>query len=468
MKKVAIIGGGFSGTMTAVHLILNATDALEITLVNDGPTLCKGVAYNPYSNEHLLNVPAAKMSAFADKPRHFVDWALGQPAYKNQSEEKLADSFLPRRLYGQYLSDIWRQALETLANNVTVKVLNDTVTELNVAGNLVSILLESGKRLQPDICVIATGNHTPRNPEITNMGFYNSRNYFRSPWDIKSVAGLDSTLPVLIVGNGLTMIDTLLGLLEQGFTNKIYTVSPSGFSLQPHKDVAPYQNFAEELNPGSQLHEILALFKKHLKAGKNAGISSAALVDSLRPHTQTIWQNRSAGEKRIFLKRLQPLWNATRHRIPAHIYEKVKQLKATDQLHTYSGKLVDIVEESERVNVTIYDKGTKSNWKLTVARVINCTGPESDILRLDNSFLTKCILDGTIAQDEFKLGINANTASFQVLNNQGDPHPHLFTLGVNLKGVLWESTAVNELREQAKGLAEKIIGLAGQQSLGAT
>jgi hypothetical protein len=32
-------------------------------------------------------------------------------------------------------------------------------------------------------------------------------------------------------------------------------------------------------------------------------------------------------------------------------------------------------------------------------------------------------------------------------------------LGSNLKGELWESTAVNELRDQAKRLAHRIISL---------
>ena len=36
-------------------------------------------------------------------------------------------------------------------------------------------------------------------------------------------------------------------------------------------------------------------------------------------------------------------------------------------------------------------------------------------------------------------------------------HSNLFTLGSNLKGELWESTAVNELRQQANAIADIIL-----------
>ena len=72
MKKVGIIGGGFSGTMTAVQLILLSDNPLHIVLIDRKSALCKGIAYNPYSRVQLLNVITAKMSAFPDLPNHFL------------------------------------------------------------------------------------------------------------------------------------------------------------------------------------------------------------------------------------------------------------------------------------------------------------------------------------------------------------------------------------------------------------
>ncbi len=60
-------------------------------------------------------------------------------------------------------------------------------------------------------------------------------------------------------------------------------------------------------------------------------------------------------------------------------------------------------------------------------------------------------------QDHLKLGIKTDATTFQLVNSEGKNHSNLFTLGSNLKGELWESTAVNELRVQAEKLAENIL-----------
>jgi uncharacterized NAD(P)/FAD-binding protein YdhS len=75
---------------------------------------------------------------------------------------------------------------------------------------------------------------------------------------------------------------------------------------------------------------------------------------------------------------------------------------------------------------------------------------------VEKSFLKNCLLKGDIVQDAFKLGINTNTETYQVKKADGTYHANVFTLGGNLKGELWESTAVNELRTQTERLAEQL------------
>ena len=47
--------------------------------------------------------------------------------------------------------------------------------------------------------------------------------------------------------------------------------------------------------------------------------------------------------------------------------------------------------------------------------------------------------------------------TFQIIDGNNNRHTNLFTMGSNLKGELWESTAVNELRIQAEKLAQFIM-----------
>jgi uncharacterized NAD(P)/FAD-binding protein YdhS len=131
-------------------------------------------------------------------------------------------------------------------------------------------------------------------------------------------------------------------------------------------------------------------------------------------------------------------------------------LRIDGKLHIKSGKMTDITEIKDSIVVEYFGKKENEKIKIKVSRVINCTGPETDFMNLEKSFLKNCLIKGIITQDKLKLGINVDTESFQVINSDGKPHTNLFTIGSNLKGELWESTAVNELRVQAEKLAEKL------------
>jgi uncharacterized NAD(P)/FAD-binding protein YdhS len=56
------------------------------------------------------------------------------------------------------------------------------------------------------------------------------------------------------------------------------------------------------------------------------------------------------------------------------------------------------------------------------------------------------------------LGMGLATASDgAVLDARGQPSPHLFTLGPTRRGDLWETTAVPEIRSQARDLADLLL-----------
>ena len=96
---VAIVGGGFSGTMIAAEL---ARRGIGAVLVEGGDRAGRGTAYSTPEEVHLLNVPAARMSAWADRPDDFVQAVTDEgfgPA-----------DFVPRRRYGAYLRGILSEA----------------------------------------------------------------------------------------------------------------------------------------------------------------------------------------------------------------------------------------------------------------------------------------------------------------------------------------------------------------------
>jgi uncharacterized NAD(P)/FAD-binding protein YdhS len=75
---VAIIGGGASGVLAAVHLLRSAVarqSPLRITLIDRYGRHGLGHAYATTHPDHLLNAPASQMSALAGDPDHLIRWA---------------------------------------------------------------------------------------------------------------------------------------------------------------------------------------------------------------------------------------------------------------------------------------------------------------------------------------------------------------------------------------------------------
>ena len=74
MKRVLIVGGGASGLLVAVNL-LRKSDDCEVTIIEPNEKLGLGVAYSTLDPDHLLNVPAGRMSGLVEEPKSLCDWA---------------------------------------------------------------------------------------------------------------------------------------------------------------------------------------------------------------------------------------------------------------------------------------------------------------------------------------------------------------------------------------------------------
>jgi uncharacterized NAD(P)/FAD-binding protein YdhS len=458
-EHITIIGGGFCGVITAVQLIKNARQPIKISLINSGYPLGRGIAYSTYSSTHALNVIAGNMSAFPDKPDDFIDWVHEREEYKNIDKALLYRTFLPRVIYGEYLDTVWKSALANKPAEVEVNIVEDTAMDVEVGEDSVSVLLKSGKQIAATRLVIATGNSEPRDPLIPNTGFYSSEAYFRNSWKGESVLNSKKGEDILIIGSGLTMVDTVLGLLEKGFSGKIYSLSPHGFGILPHRHGGmKYTGLEKELKEPYRLNELVRLVHKHIRIVRELGLSAEPIIDSLRPYTQKIWQALSVKERKYFMSsRLRHLWGVARHRLPLHTHDLMQNLRIQNKLVVLAGNVRDMREVNKVIEVSYYNRRTRKDESLTVQRVINCTGPESSIKRTANTVLVNMSKRGVLTTDPLELGINADPHDFKVIDKYGEKLNNLYTIGTNLRGVLWESTAVPELRVQAEKLAKQIL-----------
>lgn len=446
VKKISIIGGGASGVLLAINLIKNAgNDALEINLIEKSNEVGRGVAYGTKKNFHLLNVPAAKMGAFANDTAHFYHWL------KSKNFDFEAGDFVPRKIYGDYLREVFAEAVENKPANVTVKTFRAEAINISTENDAAGILLDSGEKIISDQIILAFGNFLPPHVRTKNDAYTKSAKYFQSPWrgDIPTAIARDEK--VLIIGTGLTGIDVILSLFNNEHRGGIYALSTHGLLPTVHAQTQPYQSFQNEIEAVSTARQRLKIVHKHLQIAASENNNFRAVIDSLRPFTQSLWQSFPPVEKRRFMRHLQRKWDVARHRMPPQCAEILDNLQQESRLKILRGRIrrIDLLNDGFQV---FYGDGEK----IAVDRIINCTGSISNFEKIDVPLIKNLRAAGKIRADELRLGLDA-TPDGEIIERDGSISPNLLTFGTAHKGILWECTAMPDIRAQAEKLASKLV-----------
>ncbi|HEX7832989.1 MAG TPA: FAD/NAD(P)-binding protein [Thermoanaerobaculia bacterium] len=407
---VAIIGAGASGTLTAVQA---ARAGLNVGLIDAGARAARGLAYGTPYGAHLLNVPAARMSAFPDDPDHFLRWLRGR------LPDAHGGTFAPRALYGDYLASLLIAAEVTRVGGSAVGLTDGWTVHLH-----------DGRTVNARSVVLALGNLPPNDP--LDLGGNTPPEYIRDPWAPGASLGLDHDAPVLLIGTGLTALDIAIALRHDGHRGTIYALSRNGRLPQPHAPVTPRPL---ESVPFTTPHEGLRWMRKQE--------DWRAAIDSLRPHTSAIWRSWTLAQRGSFLRHMRNLWDVHRHRYAPEMDVHLTVLRGR------------IVSMEEGLIVRFRPTGKDDVRELRVARAINCTGPACDYTRIDLPLVEQMRRAGWLTPDALRLGIETDVDG-RLISHDGVVVPGLFTLGPLRRPALWESTAIPEIRAQAAALASKL------------
>lgn len=268
----------------------------------------------------------------------------------------------------------------------------------------------------------------------------------------------DKLQSILIIGNGLTMVDTVLGLRNNGFKGVIHAISPNGFNILPHRHSGlQYKKIIEDLGTRRTLKDVVSVVTKHIRIVRSFGLSAEPVIDAMRPLVQEIWKHWSEEDRAYFLRRFRHLWGVARHRIPLHVHDRIQQMRIDGSLFIIAGNVIEANATNKGVHIQFFNRKTAKQEMLNVDRIINCTGPNSDLRLTRSSLLQSLYQNGIVAQDNLRLGLSVDTQTFQTKRKDGCMNERLFAIGTLLRGELWESTAVNELRDQAAQLAKSIL-----------
>src|SRR4051794_6211899 len=201
-SDVAVVGGGASGTLTAIHLMASRSHDLTVTMHEASGEVGKGLAYGTVDRRHLLNVRSRHMSAFPDIPSDLVEWA------RRTGREPDAQAFLPRRDYAVYL----RETLDRLRDH-RLQFRAERVVDVAPVDGGFELRARDGRVTRAASVVLATGNLRPGPLEVGGVPLPRARWHLADPWDLDRLTALPPDAVVVLAGTGLTAVDAAISLL---------------------------------------------------------------------------------------------------------------------------------------------------------------------------------------------------------------------------------------------------------------
>lgn len=502
-RVVAVVGGGAAGVLASVAL-LRRTDA-DVVLIEPGE-LGGGVAYGASARPwHLLNSRAGAMSAYPDDPGHFVRWAGVE-----------ACDFMPRRAYGHYLREVLDWA--ALAHPGRLRWVRGRVSDVRTDP---LVILDDGREVRADDVVLALGNPVSGQPPGLPPALGEDPSFVADPWRPGALDNLPHDRPVVLIGTGLTAVDVTLTLAATepartpatseaarpkatahaaGAAAAERSSAPGGSSAgpawgqKPARDPAaqtweevlcgeatvgdldagpgafwdgpvwggPDREQARGLDTTGATDRVIIAYSRRgmlplghverpadldfpdltgkstlreiIRAVRESASTATdwrAVVDGLRPQTDAVWGRLADRDRDAFLRHLARLWECHRHRMAPQVAARIAHLRETGRL--------------------IVRKGAPPEG-LPKAAIVNCAGPG----RLPGAAtgLTATLLRKGLARvGPYGLGLD--------VGQDGRIHRNIWVLGPLRRGVRWETTAVPEIRSQARDLAEEIatVGL---------
>jgi uncharacterized NAD(P)/FAD-binding protein YdhS len=161
-------------------------------------------------------------------------------------------------------------------------------------------------------------------------------------------------------------------------------------------------------------------------------------------------------EQQRFLRHYQPYWDAHRHRMAPATAEAFAKLIRDGVVQPIAGRLQSACPNATSTIVEMKLRGACKRLTLTVDRIINCTGPTTNLIAVKDPLLQTMLGQGLVTPDSHRLGLLVDD-NFSVLDQAGIAAERLSYIGPMLKAQHWEATAVPELRAFAYHLSRSLV-----------
>ncbi len=450
---IAVIGGGFSGAVTAASVLRLAATPAQIVLIESRALIGRGLAYSTGDSGHLLNVPAGKMGAFPDDIGGFHAWASSTLGNDDPG------AFLPRKDYGRYIEGVLAGAATTAPPGVEFTRLRDAAIRAEPTRCGARVHLTSGDTIEADHVVLAIGSGPPKVPQSIAEIAHDAKRVITTPFAPNALEAVGRDDRLLVLGTGLTMYDAAISISRRGFSGEMVCVSRRGRVALPHRAhtvPAWAAEWAASVPSARSARALLRTVREAILRADAERLDWRGVIDSLRPHLPTIWDALPLPEREAFLRHVSPFWEVCRHRCAPEVWSTLSILSERGVTTALAGRVLRAEIRNGSVLATIRARGSSQPTFERFDRVLVCAGPETDVTRWNASLIRSLLSDGLIVPDPLRLGVRTSSDGTAVASN-GAGVPWLSVVGPLRKATLWESTAVPELRTQAADAARRAL-----------
>lgn len=452
---IAVIGGGFSGAVAAMKLLDRAGGTpLRVRIIEPRQNLGDGLAFSTRDPAHYLNGPAKLFSVHPQRPDHLAEWLEVRGSASPQAVSatgNAGDAFVPRSLYGEYVRGELYRAAAFAPIGTSLEHERAEAVDLRESTDGVRITLADGRVVSADLALLALGFFGARPRFAFTPGVAKSGRYIADPWTLAEAA-TPKAGTVLLIGGGLTALDTIVTLERKGFSGRYVSISRHGLLVNDRREPPPARDFLSEDWPTS-VRALTRAVRREIGAITQAGGDWQSVVPAVRQHLAALWAQAGEGERARFNRHVRRYWELALHRGPLPSMRVLEAVRAAGRLEVRAARLEAIAEApGRRLAVTLRPRGGAPEV-IEADLVVNGTGAEYTLAKVSGRPLATSLLErGTLRPGGLGYGIDTD-GDAAIVSRDGTASNRIFGIGPILRGTRWESTTIVEIVVQADAFA---------------
>jgi len=450
-RHVLILGGGFSGTCAAIHLLRQRERAVEIVLIEPAPQLGGGLAHSSADPDHRLNAPVSVHVVIPDVPDHLEAWLKAEGRTKRDAESVYDGVLYPRRSdFGAYMR---AQLAHAEQGSISIfRHVQGRALGIESTSGKYRVSLASGAHLEAHACIVATGHERPLPPAFISPSAATSPRYFNDPWDLSASGAIDRHWDVLLIGTALTAADVVATLSRRGHVGSITAISRHGYhpaGQNPSRSSRslweavndPLPEFVVRHGKPARVSEIMRVLRANIAEQASQGRTWHSAFDEVRNAARHLWSALPTQERLRFQRHLRACYDPHRFRIPPQTERIVSDRLARGQLTFVAGRISSIDTMGTALEVAYRERNAPQTIRRRFDAVINCTGPETDVRRSRNPLLQSLLNTDLACEGEAGIGVAVDNKC-QALDKNAQPVPRLYFIGPLTRGLFGETPAV--------------------------